>query len=145
MTIPVYLRIQTRLLPTWKIDAPGSNEALSSSDEDQIVGDEAAEPDSLLEPGAEAEGIVESYSLTMPADSPSGWSRVYGQNQLDTMSEVSKTGWSKSDTVVIATDATYWDALAANSLAGALNCPVLLTSKNTLSSQNARGDSASWC
>ena len=121
--------------PDVEIDAPGSNEALSSSDEDQIVGDEAAEPDSLLEPGAEAEGIVESYSLTMPADSPSGWSRVYGQNQLDTMSEVSKTGWSKSDTVVIATDATYWDALAANSLAGALNCPVLLTSKNTLSSQ----------
>lgn len=118
-----------------EIDASGSNEAPSSSDEDQIVGDEAAEPDSLLEPGAEAEGIVESYSLTMPANSLSGWSRVYGQNQLDTMREVSKTGWSKSDTVVIATDATYWDALSANSLAGALNCPVLLTSKNTLSSQ----------
>lgn len=65
--------------------------------------------------------------------SVSGWGRVYGQHHFDTMSKVSQTGWSASENVVIATDANFWDALAANSLAGALKAPVLLTSKGSLS------------
>lgn len=67
--------------------------------------------------------------------SVSGWGRVYGQHHFDTMSKVSQTGWSASENVVIATDANFWDALAANSLAGALKAPVLLTSKGSLSRQ----------
>lgn len=67
--------------------------------------------------------------------SVSGWGRVYGQHHFDTMSKVSQTGWSASENVVIATDANFWDALAANSLAGALKAPVLLTSKGSLSPQ----------
>lgn len=63
------------------------------------------------------------------------WSRVYGQDQLDTMQQISKTGWSSSKTVVIATDNTYWDALTASALAGAYDCPILLTHGNTLSPQ----------
>ena len=51
------------------------------------------------------------------------------------MQAISKAGWSQSDTVVIATDATYWDALAASSLAGAYDCPILLTQNGSLSSQ----------
>lgn len=76
---------------------------------------------------------------TGDADTPaqrsvSGWGRVYGQHHFDTMSKVSQTGWSASENVVIATDANFWDALAANSLAGALKAPVLLTSKGSLPS-----------
>lgn len=67
--------------------------------------------------------------------SVSGWGRVYGQHHFDTMSKVSQTGWPASENVVIATDANFWDALAANSLAGALKAPVLLTSKGSLSRQ----------
>lgn len=67
--------------------------------------------------------------------SVSGWGRVHGQHHFDTMSKVSQTGWSASENVVIATDANFWDALAANSLAGALKAPVLLTSKGSLSLQ----------
>lgn len=67
--------------------------------------------------------------------SVSGWGRVYGQHHFDTMSKVSQTGWSASENVVIATDANFWDALAANSLAGALKAPVLLTSRGSLSRQ----------
>lgn len=67
--------------------------------------------------------------------SVSGWGRVYGQHHFDTMSKVSQTGWSASENVVLATDANFWDALAANSLAGALKAPVLLTSKGSLSRQ----------
>ncbi len=63
------------------------------------------------------------------------WSRVYGQDQLDTMKAISSTGWTSSDTVVIATDATYWDALTASALAGIYDCPIILTTGTTLSSQ----------
>ena len=65
----------------------------------------------------------------------SGWVRLWGRGALDTMSQISKAGWDASDAVVIASNAGYWDALAANSLAGALECPVLLTDGNSLSGQ----------
>lgn len=65
------------------------------------------------------------------------WERIYGQNQLDTMQEISKAGWDSSDYVVIATDAYYWDALSASSLAGVYDCPILLTGNGSLSSQAA--------
>jgi putative cell wall-binding protein/uncharacterized protein YkwD len=63
------------------------------------------------------------------------WTRVYGTDQLDTMKAVSKKGWTTSSTVVIATQASYWDALAASSLAGKFDCPILLTDHDSLSSQ----------
>lgn len=63
------------------------------------------------------------------------WSRIYGQHHLDTMALISKTGWSSSSSVVIATEGTYWDALTASALAGIYNCPILLTTSNALSAQ----------
>lgn len=78
---------------------------------------------------------VAGDAVTPAQRSVSGWGRVYGQHHFDTMSKVSQTGWSASENVVIATDANFWDALAANSLAGALKAPVLLTSKGSLSRQ----------
>lgn len=78
---------------------------------------------------------VAGDAATPAQRSVSGWGRVYGQHHFDTMSKVSQTGWSASENVVIATDANFWDALAANSLAGALKAPVLLTSKGSLSRQ----------
>lgn len=63
------------------------------------------------------------------------WSRIYGQSHLDTMALISQTGWSASQSVVVATESTFWDALTASSLAGACNCPILLTSPTSLSSQ----------
>ena len=66
-----------------------------------------------------------------------GWKRVWGNNAFDTMSEIANSGWSESDAVVIASGSGYWDALAANSLAGALGCPVLLTDGSSLSPQSA--------
>lgn len=53
------------------------------------------------------------------------------------MQAISKTGWSSSNSVVIATDSAYWDALSASSLAGSLDCPVLLTYPDSLASQTA--------
>lgn len=63
------------------------------------------------------------------------WSRVYGQDQLDTMQKISQSGWQSSESVVIATDASFWDALTASSLAGTYGCPILLTKRDSLSWQ----------
>lgn len=63
------------------------------------------------------------------------WNRIFGQHHFDTMQAISKAGWTSADSVVIATDATYWDALAASALAGAHDAPILLTSGGSLSSQ----------
>lgn len=75
--------------------------------------------------------------LSDPYAGQTTWSRLYGQDQFGTMQAISKAGWNSSSTVVIATDATYWDALAASSLAGAYGCPILLTNNHSLSSQAA--------
>lgn len=74
-------------------------------------------------------GLSSDYS------SQSTWTRVYGQHDLDTMAEISKRGWTSSESVVIATRDTYWDALSASALAGLYGCPILLTSTSSLSSQ----------
>lgn len=73
--------------------------------------------------------------LSNEYSSQTTWTRVYGQSHLDTMLEISKTGWGSSDAVVIATERTYWDALSASALAGYLGCPILLTYTGALSNQ----------
>lgn len=75
--------------------------------------------------------------LCQHLDEQDKWSRIYGQDQLDTMASISKTGWGNSDVVVIATQEQFWDALTASSLAGLYSCPVLLTARNSLSAQAA--------
>lgn len=66
-----------------------------------------------------------------------GWLRLFGQHHFDTMASISQAGFTSSEAVIIATQETYWDALAAASLAGAKNAPILLTNKSSLPSQTA--------
>lgn len=76
--------------------------------------------------------------LAGDSDVPSKkWSRVYGSTKLDTMAAISQEGWNTSGSVVLATIDRFMDALAASSLAGSLNCPILLTEHDALSSQAA--------
>lgn len=63
------------------------------------------------------------------------WERVYGERHLETMQAVSKAGWDSSDVVVIATNNSYHDALAASALAGLYECPVLITNPSSLANQ----------
>ncbi len=58
--------------------------------------------------------------------------RVSGKDRYLTAIETSKTGWVKSDTVVIARGDNFADALAGVPLAHKLNAPVLLTLSNKL-------------
>lgn len=61
--------------------------------------------------------------------------RLAGLTQYDTAVAVSKAGWEKADTAIIATGENYPDALCAAPLASKYDAPVLLTSKNYLSAE----------
>ena len=63
------------------------------------------------------------------------WLRLAGGNALDTMREVVGVGFEKADTVILASNDGYWDALSASALAGKLKAPVLLTPSDYLGSQ----------
>ena len=101
----------------------------SPSTEDESNDDVESAGDGLLQPS--------SSVLAFDAKA-SGWNRLWGAIGLDTMEAISRRGWNSSEWVVIATDCEHYDALAANSLAGVLRCPVLLTNPNSLSDQTKR-------
>ena len=65
------------------------------------------------------------------------WKRVYGARHLETMQAVASQGWTSCETVVVATNASFHDALAASALAGACGCPVLITNPWSLAEQTA--------
>ena len=57
-----------------------------------------------------------------------------GSTRFDTAAMIAKAAYSKADCAVIAADGGWPDALAGASLAGLLDCPILLTSKDGLNS-----------
>ena len=62
--------------------------------------------------------------------------RIAGETAEDTMQQIVQTAFPDPvDKVVLATSESYWDALSANSLAGSLNAPVLLTHHSQLPAQ----------
>ena len=62
--------------------------------------------------------------------------RIAGETAEDTMQAIVQTTFPDPvKEVVLATSESYWDALSANSLAGSLNAPVLLTHHNQLPAQ----------
>jgi putative cell wall-binding protein/lysophospholipase L1-like esterase len=59
--------------------------------------------------------------------------RLYGMDRYETAIEISKEGWEKADTVLIARGDVYADALVATPLAYKLDAPILLTESSSLS------------
>jgi putative cell wall-binding protein len=62
----------------------------------------------------------------------SDYYRVAGESRIETAIEISKTGWESSQTVILARADHPADALAAASLSGAYEAPILLTYTNSL-------------
>lgn len=58
--------------------------------------------------------------------------RIAGNHRYATAVEISKNGWSKADTVVLAIGDNFPDALAGGPLAYKLDAPILLSQKNEL-------------
>lgn len=63
--------------------------------------------------------------------------RLAGDVATGTAQAISAEGFSKSSTVVLARNDGFHDAMSATGLAGAYNCPILLTDTNSLSSETA--------
>lgn len=129
--------------------AADTQEELESTDtqSSEPVGDGASaveespstEDESNVDAGSAGDGLSRLSSSVLAFDAKaSGWNRLWGAIGLDTMEAISRCGWNSSEWVVIATDREHYDALAANSLAGVLRCPVLLTNPNSLSDQTRR-------
>lgn len=75
-------------------------------------------------------GVFSGFSEE--ANALSEYHRVAGQDRISTAIEISKAGWEQSDVVILARSNNPADALAAASLAGTLEAPILLTPTNTL-------------
>lgn len=58
--------------------------------------------------------------------------RVFGMSRYETAAAISANNFASADTVVIASGASFADALAASTLAGAYGAPLLLTEKSRL-------------
>lgn len=63
---------------------------------------------------------------------PVVWTRHGGAHRYATMSKLVSAGFSKSDRVIIATGENFPDALAAASIAGLYNAPIILTHNGSL-------------
>lgn len=95
----------------------------------------------MREPTRKLLALACAAALCLPgtahaATAPS-WKRLQGASRYDTMSAIVEEGFQGSDRVVVASGEAFPDALAASALAGALDCPVLLTEHARLSSQTA--------
>lgn len=67
----------------------------------------------------------------------SRWKRIYGDVAQATMANVFEEGFSgPQDTIVIATQDEYYDALTASSFAGLKGCPIMTVPDGALSSQD---------
>ena len=71
------------------------------------------------------------------SSSSSSVRRLWGDTRYDTMRVVATTGFTRASTVVLACGDNYPDALAAASIAGINDSPVLLTGKDALPTQTA--------
>ena len=61
--------------------------------------------------------------------------RISGKDRITTSVEISKSAYTTSENVVLASGFNFADALSAGQLASALNAPLLLSSQNKLDSQ----------
>ena len=61
--------------------------------------------------------------------------RIFGKDRITTSVEISKSAYTTSENVVLASGFNFADALSAGQLASALDAPLLLSSQNKLDSQ----------
>lgn len=85
------------------------------------------------------------FDSSVPESAEGGVGRVSGDTRYDTMASLAGRGnWAVGGSVILASGANYPDALAASSLSGGLDAPILLTDPNGLSDA-ARGRLESLC
>ena len=98
-----------------------------------------SEPPTALEPQTQTAplALTEQPLSLAGLSSSSSVRRLWGDTRYDTMRVVATTGFTRASTVVLACGDNYPDALAAASIAGINDSPVLLTGKDALPTQTA--------
>ncbi len=77
--------------------------------------------------------LCKSYDTWFYIDQKS--ERIAGDDRYETAVELTKDSFPSANEVVVANGQAFADALAASGLAGALECPILLVSKDSLPSE----------
>ncbi|MGI6216534.1 MAG: cell wall-binding repeat-containing protein [Coriobacteriales bacterium] len=103
---------------------------------------------SVLEDSASTQDSIDSATSTLNSATsafesaiqtvntePSAWKRLSGKDRYATMAKILDEQWAdgSAETMVLATGENFPDALAAGSLSGVLEAPLLITSGKTLS------------
>ena len=123
-----------------------ANPNLTAADAEYYLENTATD---LGEPGFDnefANGLVNAKAAVLSVASEDAlFTRLAGDYVVNTMDAIVSEGFlngvygdkNGSDTVIVATMDSYYDALTAASLAGIKNCPILLTDPETLSPETA--------
>ena len=123
-----------------------ANPNLTAADAEYYLENTATD---LGEPGFDnefANGLVNAKAAVLSVASEDAlFTRLAGDYAVNTMDAIVSEGFldgvyegaTGSDTVIVATMDSYYDALTAASLAGVKNCPILLTDPETLSPETA--------
>ena len=111
----------------WRIGEPNNSSNVKSNENRAAVWPSAW--NDLNDDSSEQGGYICEWGETT-------WKRIGGMDRIDTMSRIVIEAFPGSSSwAVVATAQQFPDALAASALAGAYNCPVILTNGNSLSVQ----------
>lgn len=80
-------------------------------------------------------GVVNADKQNTQQEKSQKVTRISGKDRIQTSVEISKSAYTTSENVVLASGFNFADALSAGQLASALNAPLLLSSQNKLDSQ----------
>lgn len=80
-------------------------------------------------------GVVNADKQNTQQEKSQQVTRISGKDRITTSVEISKSAYTTSESVVLASGFNFADALSAGQLASALNAPLLLSSQNKLDSQ----------
>lgn len=80
-------------------------------------------------------GVVNADKQNTQQEKSQQVTRISGKDRITTSVEISKSAYTTSENVVLASGFNFADALSAGQLASALNAPLLLSSQNKLDSK----------
>ncbi|HLR24189.1 MAG TPA: carboxypeptidase regulatory-like domain-containing protein [Candidatus Avipropionibacterium sp.] len=121
-------------VPTLENDRSSQAVPMNEVEPGKYVGKWTVPTDIQLEGGIVLITIEDEAGNKESAEAPgrlylrsSNIDRIYGKSRFDTAIEISKDGWLESETVILARNDDYADALAGVPLAYQLDAPILLT------------------
>lgn len=128
--LPDYAQLTDARATVTVLGDPGEDEGSQTGEEEQ---QEEAEPPAppQPQPDADTDAVVDA-----DADAED-LGRVAGTDRIGTAVAVSRAHWEQAEAAVLATAASYPDALSAVAVAGGLDAPMLLTHAQQLPDQVA--------